>query len=162
MLVMKVAIEPSEMRVGYSDGPATGEVVRFTLDRQLAVMAEMVGELHTLTFAGQAHNMAKIVGFIDHAGARILRTVSARNQHTFAQLLADLELEGQRPLPDAARFRRKADNLITLLVAAADASRGTTEKVADRRSSSPEAKAPPRPGSTPPQSLPLVDDRPAL
>lgn len=97
---------------------------QLTLGGQLAVLGDMLGELHTLTLPGQSQNMSKIVGCLTKLASQILGKSSLRNQRTFADLLAKLELECQRSLPNAATFRQGADNLVALLVAAARTSTG--------------------------------------
>ena len=112
--------------LGYSPGaewiPGSqalrGEVrAGMPLSRQIATIREMLSMLDTLTAAGQRHSMSKIVGFVDQHVGRTLDRIGARNGSTLTELSTWLRHESQRTLPDVATFRRRADDLLSLLVA---------------------------------------------
>jgi hypothetical protein len=86
---------------------------------ELAVVREMLATLDTLTTAGQQHTMAKLVGFIQDRSIRVLPGISSRNRERVAELLAHLERECHRALPDVRSFSDRADRVVTLLTTGA-------------------------------------------
>lgn len=123
MSVSMYANEPSHPPLKHGIAghlPPSGEPVgSSSLRREMAVIREMLWALDTLTIPGQLHDMTKVVGFIEHRGSRLLRDVSPRNRHTFTTLLKHLASECERQLPDTRSFSQGAENLLTLLAAAA-------------------------------------------
>jgi hypothetical protein len=79
----------------------------------------MLVTLETLTTAGQHHDMRKVVGFMTDEIRRLEPRLSRRNQQTLAGLVAQLERETARRLPDLPAFARGTENLIALLGAVA-------------------------------------------
>jgi hypothetical protein len=90
---------------------------RLLIAAELAVIREMLGTLESLTIAGQRHAMDKVVGFVGERAQGAATRVSPRNRTTLLDLLAELQKESQRMVPDSASFARHAENLIALLAA---------------------------------------------
>jgi hypothetical protein len=80
-----------------------------------SVIREMLTTLETLTTAGQQHDMCKVVGFMTDEIRRVSPRLSRRNQLTLAELVAQLERQTQRRLPDLQAFALGTENLIALL-----------------------------------------------
>ncbi|HLK89759.1 MAG TPA: hypothetical protein VKZ18_07690 [Polyangia bacterium] len=93
---------------------APAPFVADTSGSRLAVAREMLVTLETLTNAGQRHLMAKVVTFIEGQVAEA-PAARGRQRATAAQLLAQLKRESDRPFPEVAAFRSRAEGLIGLL-----------------------------------------------
>ena len=87
------------------------------LPGQASTIREMLAMLDTLTYAGQQHNMTKIVALLSDGAPRGPLGISARNQEAVANLITSLRRESGRPLPDIATFRQQTECLVMLLVA---------------------------------------------
>jgi hypothetical protein len=85
-----------------------------TSRNRLAVAREMLVTLETLTNAGQRHLMAKVVSFIEGQVAQA-PAARGRQRALATQLLAQLRRESDRPFPEVAAFRSRAEGLIGLL-----------------------------------------------
>jgi hypothetical protein len=94
--------------------PAAAPFVADTSSSRLAVAREMLVTLETLTNAGQRHLMAKVVTFIE---GQVGESPAARDRQraTAAQMLVQLRRESDRPFPEVAAFRSRAEGLIKLL-----------------------------------------------
>jgi hypothetical protein len=90
---------------------------RALLVGQFSVIREMLGNLETVTIAGQHHVIDKVIAFVDarvrHAATRTNRL----NRATLMDLMAHLRNESDCRFPDSTRFAQRAENLISLLVA---------------------------------------------
>ena len=82
--------------------PAAGErpAASQSLSPHFPVIREMLVTLETLTTAGQHHDMCKVVAFMADEIRRLGPRLSRRNQVTLAELVAQLERQTQRRLPD--------------------------------------------------------------
>ncbi|HLK92073.1 MAG TPA: hypothetical protein VKZ18_19430 [Polyangia bacterium] len=94
-------------------GPSAAPPV--VLSPLFSVIREMLGTLETLTTAGQQHDMCKVVAFMTDEIRRVSPRLSRRNQLTLADLVAQLERQTQRRLPDLQAFALGTENLISLL-----------------------------------------------
>lgn len=87
------------------------------LGGHVATIREMLTMLEALTAAGQPHSMSKIVDVVGAHVRHAVDRVGARNASALAELIAWLQHESERGLPDVASFCRRAEDLLTLLVA---------------------------------------------
>jgi hypothetical protein len=94
---------------------AVAPLLPTTSPSRLAVAREMLVTLETLTNAGQRHLMAKVVTFIEGHVATATAGVRERPRAAALQLLGQLRRESERPSPDVATFRSRAETLIALL-----------------------------------------------
>ena len=83
---------------------------------EVSVVREMVSTLETLTIAGQRHTMSKLVAFIRDRLAAGLPD-APRSRSVFADQLATLNRESERPLPNVDTFHVRVDSLLALVSA---------------------------------------------
>jgi hypothetical protein len=90
---------------------------RESLGGQFSVIREMLGNLDTLTIAGQHHIIDKVIAFVDARVRQAATRASKRNSATLMDVMTQLRNESDRLSPDSTRFAQRAENLISLLVA---------------------------------------------
>jgi hypothetical protein len=103
------------MEAATQDCTSTAHDLR-ALGGHAETIREMLFTLETLTFAGQRHTMSKIVDFVAQHVRYALQRLGCRNGKMLKDLIGWLREESQRALPDVGTFRRRADDLLTLLV----------------------------------------------
>ena len=93
----------------------TNEIRQPLLSPELSVVREMLGNIETLTAAGQRHTMAKVVGFIGQQATSCSQKLTPHNRSMLGQLLGQLTRESERLSPDARSFGGHAEALVGLL-----------------------------------------------
>lgn len=117
---MTVAVHsPDLLAPGWSTPAGERPAAPVALTPHFPVIREMLVTLETLTTAGQHHDMCKVVAFMNDEIRRVAPRLSRRNQVTLADLVAQLERQTQRRLPDLQAFARGTESLIALLGAVA-------------------------------------------
>jgi hypothetical protein len=112
--IPSLSIEPTANSAVIAAPTRTAPFALESSRNRLAVAQEMLVTLETLTNAGQRHLMAKVVSFIEgHVAAEA--PVARDRQRAMASQLAQLKRESDRPFPEVAAFRSRAEGLIGLL-----------------------------------------------
>ena len=75
---------------------------------RLAVVEELLGDLETVTVAGQHFTMDKVVGLLRLEVVAVEDGLSDLQRRAIVRAIEDLGREESRPLPDADRFVSRA------------------------------------------------------
>ena len=106
---------PSSLPVAFRSAETATSLEGSSFARQVAVIPGMLSSLDSLSTAGQCYIMAKVVAFIQQQAGRVARGLNLQNQRVFAELVAQLQRESDRVMPDARAFARRAESLLALL-----------------------------------------------